>query len=202
MALKETGFEKQTRLAMDMAASSFYKNEKYNFEGKEHSNMQFVEVIEDFIDRYKIASIEDAFAEDDWQAFCALTKSKGKKCQIIGDDLLATNPERIQRAIKLSACNAALIKLNQAGTVSETLKAVKTAQDAGFNCIVSHRSGDSEDYFIADFAVGIGCGQLKTGAPCRAERTAKYNQLLRIEEQLGKKAVYAGAKFLSKLLNE
>jgi len=202
IALKETGYEKQVKLAMDCAASSFFKNEKYSFEGKEYNNMQFVEVIEDFIERFKIASVEDAFAEDDWQAFCALTKSKGRKCQVIGDDLLVTNVERIQRAAKLSACNAVLIKLNQVGTVSETLKAIQASLEAGFNSVISHRSGDSEDDFIADFAVGTGAGQLKSGAPCRSERTAKYNQLLRIEEALGKKAIYAGSKFLEKFSSE
>ncbi|MDO8647630.1 MAG: phosphopyruvate hydratase [Candidatus Diapherotrites archaeon] len=201
LALKETGYEKQVRLALDCAASSFFKNEKYSFEGKEYSNIQFVEVIEDFIDRFKLISVEDGLAEDDWQGFCALTKGKGKTTQIIGDDLLVTSPERILRAIKLSACNATLIKLNQIGTVSETLKAIKITQEAGFNAIVSHRSGDSEDAFIADFAVGTSSGQLKSGAPCRSERTSKYNQLLRIEEELGKKAVYAGKKLLEKFSN-
>jgi len=198
LALKEAGYEKHVKLAMDCASSGFFKDEKYFFEGKEYSNMKFVELLEDLIERYNIASIEDPLAEDDWQGFCALTKSRGKKCQIIGDDLLVTNTDRIQRAIKLNACNATLIKLNQIGTVSETLKAVKMSQEAGFNAVVSHRSGDSEDAFIADFAVGTGAGQLKSGAPCRSERTAKYNQLLRIEEELGKKAEYAGKRFAEK----
>lgn len=198
LALKETGYEKQVRLAMDCAASTFFKDEKYYFEGKEYANMQFVELLEDLIDRYSIASIEDAMAEDDWQGFCALTKGRGSKCQIIGDDLLVTSTERIQRAVKLNACNSTLIKLNQVGTLSETLKAVKLSQESGFNTVVSHRSGDTEDAFIADFSVGTGAGQIKSGAPCRSERTAKYNQLLRIEEELGKKAVYAGSRFAEK----
>ena len=201
LALKETGYEKQVRIALDFAANSFHHNEKYIFEGKECNNMQFLEIVEGLIERFNLASVEDPFAEQDWQAFCALTKSKGAKCQIVGDDLLVTSVERIQRALKLSACNSVIIKPNQVGTVTETLKAVQAAKDAGFNFIISHRSGDSEDDFIADLAVGTGALQIKAGAPCRSERTAKYNRLLRIEEMLGKKAEYAGKRFLQKFTN-
>ncbi|MBS3058793.1 MAG: enolase, partial [Candidatus Diapherotrites archaeon] len=144
LALKETGYEKQVRIALDFAANSFHHNEKYIFEGKECNNMQFLEIVEGLIERFNLASVEDPFAEQDWQAFCALTKSKGAKCQIVGDDLLVTSVERIQRALKLSACNSVIIKPNQVGTVTETLKAVQAAKDAGFNFIISHRSGDSE----------------------------------------------------------
>jgi len=202
LALKETGYEKQVRIALDFAANSFHHNEKYIFEGKECNNMQFLEIVEGLIERFNLASVEDPFAEQDWQAFCALTKSKGAKCQIVGDDLLVTSVERIQRALKLSACNSVIIKPNQVGTVTETLKAVQAAKDAGFNFIISHRSGDSEDDFIADLAVGTGALQIKAGAPARSERTAKYNRLLRIEEMLGKKGEYAGKRLLEKFQNE
>ena len=150
----------------------------------------------DLVDSYQIIqSIEDGHDEDDWDGFRDFTKEMGNKIQLIGDDLLVTNPIRIQRAIDEKSCNAVLIKLNQIGTLSETIEAVKLTKNAQWGTMVSHRSGETEDTFIADLAVGLSTGQIKTGAPCRSERLAKYNQLLRIEEELGKNAVYAGKNY-------
>ncbi len=191
LALKELGYEKKVGIALDAAGSSFYREGKYFFEGQELDNMMLVERVEQIVDSYGIASIEDPFAEDDWQAFCALTTARGNSLQVVGDDLLVTRVDRIERAKKLSACNAGIIKINQVGTVSEAIGAINALSDSGMKAIVSHRSGDSEDSFIADFAVGTGTSQAKFGAPARSERTAKYNRLLRIEEALGKKAKYS-----------
>jgi len=148
-----------------------------------------------FIAEYPITSIEDPFDQDDWDAYHALTQSVGVDIQIVGDDLLVTNPKRIQTAIEKSACNALLLKVNQIGTVSESIQAAKLAQSAGWGVMVSHRSGETTDTFIADLVVGLRTGQIKTGAPCRSERLAKYNQILRIAEELGDKAIYAGTSY-------
>ena len=147
---------------------------------------------------YPVASIEDPFDQEDWEntaAFTALMSGDGLSCQVVGDDLLVTNPKRVARAIEEKTCNALLLKCNQIGTVTEAIEAVKMAKGAGWGVMCSHRSGETEDSFIADLAVGLSCGQIKTGAPCRGERTAKYNQLLRIEEELAGKTVYAGKTF-------
>merc|ERR1719439_207369 len=140
-------------------------------------------------------SIEDPFDQDDFDSYTKSTLAIGKECQIVGDDLLVTNPTRVQKAIDTGACNALLLKVNQIGSVSESIEAVAMAKAAGWGVMTSHRSGETEDSFIADLAVGLGTGQIKTGAPCRSERLAKYNQLLRIEEELGSKCIYAGLKF-------
>jgi len=142
------------------------------------------------VGRYPIVSLEDGLGEDDWEGWEALTKRLGDKVQIVGDDLLVTNVARLDRAIERKACNAILIKLNQIGTLTETLLAIQTARAAGFSAVISHRSGETEDTTIADLAVGTGAGQIKTGAPCRSDRVAKYNRLLRIEEELGSRASY------------
>ena len=152
---------------------------------------------EDLVKKYDIITIEDPFAEDDFNAFKNINASIGKNIQIVGDDLLVTNVERIKLALKHNACNALLLKVNQIGTITESLAAAQLARDNGWGVMVSHRSGETEDSFIADLSVGICSGQIKSGAPCRSERLAKYNQLLRIEEQLGKKAKYAGKHFRS-----
>ena len=146
-------------------------------------------------DDYPIVSIEDGLAEDDWESWSEMTKKLGGKIQIVGDDLFVTNTERIKKGIQLKAANSVLIKLNQIGTVTETLDAIKMAHKQGWTAVVSHRSGETEDCFIADLVVGTNSGQIKTGAPARSDRNAKYNQLLRIEEELGKKAVYGTKRF-------
>ncbi len=149
----------------------------------------------DLCDRYPIVSIEDGLAEDDWDSWVEMTRKLGGKIQIVGDDLFVTNTKRIQKGIELRAANSVLIKLNQIGSVTETLNAIKMAQDEGWTAVVSHRSGETEDMFIADLVVGTNAGQIKTGAPARSDRNAKYNQLIRIEEELGGKAEYPGIDF-------
>jgi enolase len=149
---------------------------------------------ENWVNKYPIVSIEDGFAEDDWHGWKMMTAKLGKKVQIVGDDLFVTNIKRLEMGINEKAGNSILIKLNQIGTVTETVQAIKMAREAGMTAVVSHRSGETEDPVIADFVVGLGAGQIKTGSLCRSERTAKYNQLLRIEEELGKKGVYLGGK--------
>ena len=154
-----------------------------------------VKKYQQWVEQYPIISIEDGLAEDDWDGFSELTATLGKHIQIMGDDLLVTNPERIQKGIDLKAANSVLIKLNQIGSVSETIKAIKLAQSAGWTCVVSHRSGETEDAFIADFVVGSGTGQIKTGSMCRSERIVKYNRLMMIERELGTKAKIAKFPF-------
>jgi len=156
---------------------------------------ELAQLYKEFVKEFPVISIEDPFDQDDWESYAKLTQDIGKDVQIVGDDLLVTNPKRIQIAIEKKACNALLLKVNQIGTVSESIQACKMAQSAGWGVMVSHRSGETEDTFIADLVVGLGTGQIKTGAPCRSERLAKYNQLLRIEEELGSSARYAGPKF-------
>jgi enolase len=153
-----------------------------------------VDMYADWVGRYPIVSIEDGMAEDDWQGWELLTTRLGRKVQLVGDDLFVTNPTRLRRGIEARAANSILIKLNQIGTLTETLEAIAVAREAGYTTVISHRSGETEDATIADLAVAVNAGQIKTGSPCRGERTAKYNQLLRIEESLGRRASYPGAK--------
>ncbi|MDQ3076988.1 MAG: phosphopyruvate hydratase [bacterium] len=195
-AITKAGYKpgKDIGIAIDAAASELYKDGKYHLEteGKILSSEEMVEFYADWVAKYPIVSIEDGLHEDDWAGYELMTKKIGKKTQIVGDDLFVTNPERLKQGIERKAGNSILIKLNQIGTVSETIDAIVMARTAGFTSVVSHRSGETEDTTIADFVVGLGTGQIKTGSLCRSERTAKYNQLLRIEESLGVKANFAG----------
>ncbi|MEM4626365.1 MAG: phosphopyruvate hydratase [Candidatus Bilamarchaeaceae archaeon] len=185
-AVEEAGYEKECSLAIDAAASSFYDSEKdkYILDEVAMDSKELLEFYKELVRVYKVESIEDPFHEEAYEDFAALTKAVGKNVQIVGDDLLVTNIERIKEAIAQKAVTALLLKINQIGTVSEALEAANLCKENGLNIIVSHRSGETEDNFIADFAVGINAGQIKTGAPARGERTAKYNQLLRIEESI------------------
>lgn len=197
-AIKNAGYKagKDIGIAIDGACSEIYENGKYNLktEGKVLTSEEMVAFYENWVSKYPIVSIEDGLAEDDWAGYELMTKKLGKKIQIVGDDLFVTNIERLKIGIEKKAGNSILIKLNQIGTVSETIEAVMMARKAGMTSVISHRSGETEDTTIADFVVGLGTNQIKTGSLCRSERTAKYNQLLRIEESLGKKAVYKGLK--------
>jgi enolase len=179
-------------LALDVAATEFFADGLYNFDKKARSAEQMAVYYAELLDAYPLASIEDPLAEDDWDGWARLTAEVGDRVQLVGDDLFVTNPERLEEGISRRVANALLVKVNQIGTLSETLDAVTLAQSSGYRCMVSHRSGETEDTTIADLAVAIGCGQIKTGAPARSERVAKYNQLLRIEEALGDAARYAG----------
>lgn len=200
-AIEKAGFRpgRDIALALDVAATEFYKNGKYelSIENKSLSSQELIALYESWIKKYPIISIEDGLAEDDWDGYVLMTK-RLKKTQLVGDDLFVTNIERLAKGIELKASNSILIKLNQIGTVTETIKAIQMAKKAGFSAIVSHRSGETEDSTIAQFSVGLATGQIKTGSLCRGERTAKYNELLRVEEELGKKSVYANAKFIKK----
>ncbi len=195
-AIVKAGYKpgKDIAIAIDGAASELYKDGKYELatEKKSLTSEEMVAFYEEWVKKYPIVSIEDGLAEDDWAGYKLMTEKLGKKIQIVGDDLFVTNPKRLERGISEKAGNSILIKLNQIGTVSETIDAINMARKAGFTSVVSHRSGETEDTTIADFVVGLGTGQIKTGSLCRSERTAKYNQLLRIEEELGKKAVFLG----------
>jgi enolase len=184
----------QVYLALDPAASEFYKDGKYVLkrDGRTLSSDEMVQFYLDWVRQYPIVSIEDGLAEDDWEGWNALTKEIGDRVQIVGDDLFVTNTDRLKRGIEEGTANSILIKLNQIGTLTETLQAIQMAQRAGYTAVISHRSGETEDTTIADLSVATNVGQIKTGAPARGERTAKYNQLLRIEESLGDTAVYAG----------
>lgn len=179
-------------LALDVASSEFFKDGKYHFEGGEHTAEEMAAVYADLVENYAIVSIEDPLQEDDWEGYTTLTAQLGDKVQIVGDDFFVTNPKRLAEGIEKKAANALLVKVNQIGSLSETFEAVAMAHNAGYKTMMSHRSGETEDTTIADLAVGLNCGQIKTGAPARSERVAKYNQLLRIEEYLGDAAVYAG----------
>jgi len=179
-------------LAMDVAATEFFENGKYKFEGKELTAEQMITYYRELVAAYPLLSIEDPLDEDDWDGWTNLTGQLGDKIQIVGDDLFVTNPERLQRGIESKSANALLVKVNQIGTLSETIAAVTLAHNNNFKSMMSHRSGETEDTTIADLAVALNCGQIKTGAPARSERVAKYNQLLRIEEELATAAVYAG----------
>jgi enolase len=181
-------------LALDVAATEFYNESthKYTFEGVERSSDEMIAYYADLASRFPLVSIEDPLAEDDWAGWTKMTAQLGDKVQLVGDDLYVTNPARLQRGIDQKAGNAILVKVNQIGTLTETMDAVALAQREGMKAIISHRSGETEDTFIADLAVATNAGQIKTGAPARSERVAKYNQLLRIEEELADAAVYAG----------
>ncbi len=202
-AVEKAGYTGKIKIGIDAAASEFFKNGKYNLNFKNpqddgsmyKTGKEMIDVYQEFIDKYNVISIEDPFDQDEWETYTEFTESVGGKIQIVGDDLLTTNPQRIKKAIEKKACNALLLKVNQIGTVTESIKACKISQNAGWGVMVSHRSGDTEDTFIADLAVGLKAGQIKAGAPCRSERVAKYNQLLRIEEELGNKYRYAGKDF-------
>lgn len=179
-------------LAMDVAATEFYEDGSYNFEGKKLTSDQMISYYSELVSAYPLVSIEDPLDEDDWAGWAKLTSELGQKVQIVGDDLFVTNPERLQRGIDSNTANALLVKVNQIGSLTETIDAVNLAHKNGYRSMMSHRSGETEDTTIADLAVALNCGQIKTGAPARSERVAKYNQLLRIEEELGSKATYAG----------
>jgi enolase len=194
-AVKNAGYENQMKIALDPASSEFFYDGIYKIGKKSYSGGEMVDFYVDLAKTYPIVSIEDGLAEDDWDSWVELTKKLGTKVQIVGDDLFVTNTKRIQKGIKLGAANSVLIKLNQIGTVTETLNAIKMAHDQGWTAVVSHRSGETEDAFIADLVVGTSAGQIKTGAPARSDRNAKYNQLLRIEEELGEQAEYPGSYF-------
>ena len=179
-------------LALDVAATEFFSDGVYSFEGGKRSSADMITFYSDLVDKYPFVSIEDPLSEDDWDGWIDLTTAIGDKIQIVGDDLFVTNPDRLEEGIARGAANALLVKVNQIGTLSETLDAVTLAQSSGYRCMMSHRSGETEDVTIADLAVATGCGQIKTGAPARSERVAKYNQLMRIEENLGDAARYLG----------
>jgi enolase len=183
---------KDIALALDCAATEFYKDGAYQFEGKQLSATEIVAYYAELVDAYPLVSIEDPLEEEDWDGYVHLTEQLGGKVQIVGDDLFVTNPVRLAKGLELGAANSILVKVNQIGTLTETLDAVALAQRSGYTAILSHRSGETEDTTIADLAVATDAGQIKTGAPARSERVAKYNQLLRIEEELGEAAVYAG----------
>jgi enolase len=179
--------------ALDVAATEFYADGGYRFEGSPKSAEEMINYYAKLVETYPIVSIEDPLSEDDWAGWSALSATLGDRIQIVGDDLFVTNPQRIARGIAEGAANAVLVKVNQIGSLSETFDAVELAHRSGMRCMMSHRSGETEDTTIADLAVATGCGQIKTGAPARSERVAKYNQLLRIEEELADAARYAGA---------
>ena len=196
-AISGAGYEPGTRvgLALDVASSEFYEDGEYVFkksDGRRRSCEEMVRLYEDWVRQYPILSIEDGCAEDDWEGWRILTQALGKKIQLVGDDLFVTNKIRLQQGIDTGVANSILIKVNQIGTLTETLETMKLAKESDYTTVMSHRSGETEDVTIADLAVATNAGQIKTGAPCRGERTAKYNQLLRIEEELGRRAVYAG----------
>lgn len=203
MAIEKSGFKKgkDIAIAMDVASTEMYdeaekigQKGKYYFwkTGEIYSAEQMIKLYQSWIKKYPIVSIEDGLAEEDWEGWQKLTKALGGKIQLVGDDLFVTNPTRLQKGIDLKCANSILVKVNQIGSLSEAIEAIKLAHKNGMTAVVSHRSGETEDSFIADLVVALDCGQIKTGAPCRSERVAKYNQLLRIEEELGKKAIYKG----------
>ncbi|AFK21973.1 phosphopyruvate hydratase [Pyrococcus sp. ST04] len=198
-AIEEAGYKpgEEIALALDAASSEFYNEEigKYVVGGKEYDRGELLELYKELTSTYPIVSIEDPFHEEDWEGFVMITKELGSKVQIVGDDLFVTNPKRLAKGIQMGAANALLLKVNQIGTLSEAIDAAYTAFRAGYGVIVSHRSGETEDSTIADLAVALNAGQIKTGAPARSDRNAKYNQLIRIEEELEGVAVYAGKKF-------
>ena len=193
-AIKAAGLEpgEDIALALDVASSEFFRDGTYHFEGGEHSAEEMSKVYAELVDEYPIVSIEDPLQEDDWDGYTQLTAAIGDKVQIVGDDFFVTNPQRLQEGIDKKAANALLVKVNQIGTLTETFDAVELAHRNGYRTMMSHRSGETEGTTIADLAVALGCGQIKTGAPARSERVAKYNRLLRIEQELDDAAVYAG----------
>ncbi len=191
-AVQNLGYWKKVAFGIDAAANTFHRRQRYYVEGEELTGMDLMEKYIELVGAYPIVSIEDPFHEDDFETFAKLTRQIGRRVQIVGDDLLCTNPDRIRTALVHDSCSALLLKVNQIGTLTEAMDAARLALDHDWNVMVSHRSGETTDCFIADLAVGLGTGQIKAGAPCRGERLAKYNQLLRIEEQLGRKATYGG----------
>ena len=193
-AIEKAGYKpgEQVALALDVASSEFYNDGAYDFEGQKKSAEEMSAYYADLVAKYPLVSIEDPLDENDWEGYKTLTEQIGEKVQIVGDDLFVTNPERLEKGINEGAANALLVKVNQIGSLTETLDAMELAQRNEYRCMVSHRSGETEDVTIADLAVATNAGQIKTGAPARSERVAKYNQLLRIEEELGDAAVYAG----------
>ena len=193
-AVKQTGLKlgDDIVLALDVAASEFHERKKYAFEGKKKTSKQMIDYYTDLVSSYPIVSVEDPLDEEDWDGWKAITDALGGRTQLVGDDLFVTNVERLGRGISGGQANALLVKVNQIGTLTETLDSVDLAHRSGFRCMMSHRSGETEDTTIADLAVATNCGQIKTGAPARSERVAKYNQLLRIEEELDDAARYAG----------
>jgi enolase len=193
-AVDKAGFTlgRDIALALDVAANELYSEGVYSYEGRKLSAAELTAVYGELVDAYPLVSLEDPLYEDDWDGWIGLTEQLGARVQVVGDDLFVTNPERLEDGITRGAANALLVKVNQIGTLSETLDAVTLAHNSGYRCMMSHRSGETEDTTIADLAVATGCGQIKTGAPARSERVAKYNQLLRIEESLGDVARYAG----------
>ncbi|MGW5445189.1 phosphopyruvate hydratase [Streptomyces asiaticus] len=193
-AIKKAGYQpgQDIALALDVAASEFYKDGAYQFEGQSRSAAEMTSYYAELVAAYPLVSIEDPLNEEDWDGWKTITEQLGDKVQLVGDDLFVTNPERLSRGIDSDTANALLVKVNQIGSLTETLDAVELAQRNGYKCMMSHRSGETEDVTIADLAVATNCGQIKTGAPARSERVAKYNQLLRIEEILDDAAVYAG----------
>ena len=201
-AIKAAGYEpgKDVKIGMDCASSEFFKNGIYDYSifegenGKKRTADEQIAYLEDLINNYPIDSIEDGMSENDWEGWKKLTERIGNRCQLVGDDLFVTNEERLVQGIEKGVANAILIKVNQIGTLTETFNAIETAKRAGYTCIISHRSGETEDTTLADIAVAVNAGQIKTGAPARTDRVAKYNQLLRIEEDLGKAAKYNGMK--------
>lgn len=195
-AIEKAGYRvgDQVALAMDVAATEFFSEGKYSFEGSLLSATEMIVYYKGLVDSYPLVSIEDPLSEDDWDGWAAITKELGDRVQLVGDDLFVTNPDRLKRGLDSGIANALLVKVNQIGTLTETMDAVAMAHKANYRTMMSHRSGETEDTTIADLAVALSCGQIKTGAPARSERVAKYNQLLRIEEELGSAALYAGAK--------
>jgi enolase len=200
-AVEQTGYSVGTDIAfaLDVAATEFHSDGAYAFEGRKMSAAELTEYYTGLVDAYPIVSIEDPLDEEDWEGWIALTDALGDKVQVVGDDLFVTNPTRLADGIARGAANALLVKVNQIGTLTETLDAVNLAHRSGYRCMMSHRSGETEDTTIADLAVATDCGQIKTGAPARSERVAKYNQLLRIEEELDDAARYAGAAAFPRL---
>lgn len=210
-AIEKSGHSKKIKIGTDVAASEFYlgDSKKYDLYWKDEakkgkslmSTRELADYYKGWVEKYPLVSIEDPFDQDDWDGYRPFTQEIGEKVQVVGDDLLVTNPKRIAKAMEGElACNALLLKVNQIGSITEAIDACKMCQERGWGVMVSHRSGETEDVFIADLAVGLRAGQIKTGAPCRSERNAKYNQLLRIEEELGDKAVYAGFNFRKPVL--
>ncbi|MBA1835248.1 phosphopyruvate hydratase [Corynebacterium wankanglinii] len=193
-AIEKAGYKlgDDVALALDVASSEFFEDGAYNFEGGRHTPEEMIKVYADLVEQYPIVSIEDPLDENDWDGYVALTEQLGDKVQLVGDDFFVTNPKRLAEGIEKGAANALLVKVNQIGTLTETFDAVELAHRNGYRTMMSHRSGETEDTTIADLAVALSCGQIKTGAPARSERVAKYNRLLRIEEELGPAAEYAG----------
>ena len=193
-AIEKAGYTagEDVALALDVASSEFFKDGAYDFEGGRHTPEEMIQVYADLVEQYPIVSIEDPLDQNDWDGYVALTQQLGDKVQLVGDDFFVTNPARLAEGIEKGAANALLVKVNQIGTLTETFDAVELAHRNGYRTMMSHRSGETEDTTIADLAVALSCGQIKTGAPARSERVAKYNRLLRIEEELGPAAEYAG----------